>query len=141
MVLFVSIRVIFLRVFSPILDCGGITPQFFFLKIQIDFFEIFFITMQNKRFIKNFQHYIEPLKEKENPPHRFFPRGVFPPQNKMGEKPCSKKHFTLCVQNYEGLYQNREISISPFAEILKYTLPKRQCIVFRLMAENGFAPP
>ena len=44
--------------------------------------------MHNERYIKNFQHYIVPLEEKENSPAGFFPRGVFPPQNKMGEKPC-----------------------------------------------------
>ena len=93
--------------------------------------------MHNKRYIKNFQHYIVPLEEKENSPAGFFPRGVFPPQNKMGEKPCevfypkiivsvfsSKKHFTLCVQVVRVLYQNREISISPLVRNPKIYVTK-----------------
>ena len=82
--------------------------------------------MHNKRYIKNFQHYIVPLEEKENSPAGFFPRGVFPPQNKMGEKPCGvfypKIIFYFLAQRsilhsvfkvVRVLYQNREISISP----------------------------
>ena len=66
----------------------GEKPCRVFWKIQIDFFELLFITMHNKKYIRNFQHYIVPLEERENSPAGFFPRGVFPPQNKMGEKPC-----------------------------------------------------
>ena len=115
----------------------GEKPRRVFWKIQIDFFELLFITMHNKRYIKNFQHYIVPLEEKENSPAGFFPRGVFPPQNKMGEKPCgvfypkiivsvfsSKKHFTLCVQVVRVLYQNREISISPLVRNPKIYVTK-----------------
>ena len=82
--------------------------------------------MHNKRYIKNFQHYTVPLEEKENSPAGFFPRGVFPPQNKMGEKPCgvfypkiiflvfsSKKHFTLCVQSCESfISKQRDFNFS-----------------------------
>ena len=79
-----------LRVFSPMLDCGGTTRQVFFWKIQIDFFEIFFSTMQNKRFIKNFQHYIEPLKEKENSPTGFSPAGCFLHKTKWEKNPAQR---------------------------------------------------
>ena len=104
----------------------GEKPRRVFWKIQIYFFELLFITMHNKRYIKNFQHYIVPLEEKENSPAGFFPRGVFPPQNKMGEKPCgvfypkiiflvfsSKKHFTLCVQSCESfISKQRDFNFS-----------------------------
>ena len=110
--------------------------------------------MHNKRYIKNLQHYIVPLEEKENSPAGFFPRGVFPPQNKMGEKPCgvfypkiifsvfgSKKHFTLCVSSCESFYIKTErFQFLPWWEILKCTLPKWQCIIVRLMAENVLLP-
>ena len=82
--------------------------------------------MHNKRYINNFQHYIVPLEEKENSPAGFFPRGVFPPQNEMGEKPCgvfypkiifsvfsSKKYFTLCVQSCESfISKQRDFNFS-----------------------------
>ena len=109
--------------------------------------------MQNKRYIKNFLRYIVYLKEKEIPPQGF-PRGSFPPQYKMGEKPrgffIQKLYLQFLAQRsflhsvfkvVRILYQKWEVSISPLGESLKYTLPKWQCIDFRLMAENGFAPP
>ena len=130
----------------------GEKPRRVFWKIQIDFFELLFITMHNKRYIKNFQHYIVPLEEKENSPAGFFPRGVFPPQNKMGEKPCGvfyPKIIFLAQRSIlhsvfkvvRVLYQNSEIfQFLPWWEILKYTLPKWQCIIVRLMAENVLLP-
>ena len=86
-------------------------------------------------------------------PRRGFPLPGFPPQNKMGEKPCgffypkiifsvfsSKKHFTLCVQSCESFISKQRFQFLPWWEILKYTLPKWQCIIVRLMAENVLLP-
>ena len=43
--------------------------------------------MHNKRYIKNFQHYIVPLEEKENSPAGFFPAGFFPDKTKWEKNP------------------------------------------------------
>ena len=64
--------------------------------------------------------------KKEIPTAGFFPRGVFPPQNKMGENPrrvfypkiilsyfSSNKHYTLCVQSSEWfLSKKRDFNFS-----------------------------
>ena len=110
--------------------------------------------MQNKRLIKNFQHYTVPLNKKNL--RQCFPRRFFPPHNKMGEK---LRRFLNQRVSYHILAQrsilhsvfkvgrvfcqNRVISISPSGRgrILKYTLPNWQRIVVRLNAENGFASP
>ena len=73
--------------FLPFQIVGEKTCRVFW-KIQIDFFELFFITMQNKRYIKNVQHYIVPLEEKENSPQGFSPAGVFPHKIKWEKNPA-----------------------------------------------------
>ena len=68
--------------------------------------------------------------KKEIPPAGFFPRGAFPPQNKMGENPrrvffIQKSSYHILAQIsiihsvfkvVSGFFQNREISISPSGE-------------------------
>ena len=104
----------------------GEKPRRVFWKIQIDFFELLFITMHNKRYINNFQHYIVPLEEKENSPAGFFPPRGFSPTKWNGRKPLrvfypkiifsvfsSKKYFTLCVQSCESfISKQRDFNFS-----------------------------
>ena len=66
----------------------GEKPRRVFWKIQIDFFELLFITMHNKRYINNFQHYIVPLEEKKIPPQGFSPAGFFPHKMKWEKNPA-----------------------------------------------------
>ena len=86
--------------------------------------------MHNKRYIKNFQHYIVPLEEKENSPAGFSPAGFFPHKIKWEKNLLqvvtdvfypkiivsvfsSKKHFTLCVQSCESfISKQRDFNFS-----------------------------
>ena len=60
----------------------GEKPHRVFLKIQIDFFELLFITMQNKRYIKNFRG------KKKIPPQGFPPTGFFTHKIKWEKNPA-----------------------------------------------------
>ena len=77
--------------------------------------------MQNKRYIKNFQHYNRPLEEKENSPAGFFPNKIKWEKNPAGFF-IQKQYFQFLAQRIilhsvfkvvRVLYQNRGIPISP----------------------------